>query len=72
VHKNQFAEIDGGFLTWDFNIQDEKQKPLASVSRNFIGLAKEVRTFIINGISYLPIWDNMSYEWMLWNILHVR
>ena len=40
----QFAHIDGGFLALDFDMQDEQGRPMASVSRNFVGFARELFT----------------------------
>ncbi|KAG0267618.1 hypothetical protein BGZ95_002813 [Linnemannia exigua] len=40
----QFANIDGGFLTLDFEMQDEQGRPMASVNRNFVGFARELFT----------------------------
>lgn len=42
--KEQFAHIDGGFLEWDFNLQDENGKKIASVNKDFRGFAKEIFT----------------------------
>jgi hypothetical protein len=33
----QCANVDGGLLTWDFNLQDEQGRTVASCSRNFRG-----------------------------------
>jgi len=40
VRKQQFAEIKGGFLAWDFEFIDEKGGILARVDRNFQGWGK--------------------------------
>ncbi|PVV04575.1 hypothetical protein BB560_000924 [Smittium megazygosporum] len=40
----QFAKIDAPFLSWQFDALDQDNYLLASVSRNFIGLATEVFT----------------------------
>jgi len=42
--KEQFAHIDGNFLEWDFNMVDENGKFIASVNKDFRGLAKEIFT----------------------------
>lgn len=42
--KTQFAEIDTGFLGWDFHLVDEKGHHLASVNREFGGFAREIFT----------------------------
>lgn len=42
--KRQVAAINGQFLAWDFGIEDEKGETVASVSRNFSGLATEMFT----------------------------
>lgn len=34
-----------GFLSWEFNIQDERGVVFGSVNRNFGGFAKEVNFF---------------------------
>ncbi|CAG8545426.1 14894_t:CDS:2 [Funneliformis mosseae] len=40
----EFARIDTGFLSWDFNIEDELGSILGSVNRNFSGIARELFT----------------------------
>ncbi|PVU92498.1 hypothetical protein BB561_003791 [Smittium simulii] len=40
----QFAKIDAPFLSWQFDITDQQNYLLASVSRNFIGLGMELFT----------------------------
>eukprot|EP00181_Compsopogon_caeruleus_P003821 CAMPEP_0184690410 /NCGR_PEP_ID=MMETSP0312-20130426/31212_1 /TAXON_ID=31354 /ORGANISM="Compsopogon coeruleus, Strain SAG 36.94" /LENGTH=431 /DNA_ID=CAMNT_0027147901 /DNA_START=4150 /DNA_END=5445 /DNA_ORIENTATION=- len=44
VDKKQFARIDGGFLAVDFNMEDENGRLLASVNKDFTGLARELFT----------------------------
>lgn len=44
VRKTQFAEIDGGFLAIDFDIREESGKRIASVNKDFTGLARELFT----------------------------
>ncbi|KAM0788156.1 hypothetical protein ACM66B_001318 [Microbotryomycetes sp. NB124-2] len=40
----QFGVVDEGFLAWDFTCRNEKGEPIASISRNFSGLARELFT----------------------------
>ena len=40
----QFAETNMGLLAWDFNITDAHGQTLASINRNFAGLARELFT----------------------------
>ncbi|KAK4048603.1 hypothetical protein OIO90_005773 [Microbotryomycetes sp. JL221] len=40
----QFAETNEGFLAWDFVIRNEKGEAIASISRNFSGIARELFT----------------------------
>jgi hypothetical protein len=42
--KKQFAEIDTGFLGWDFQVRGEDGRALAAVNRNFAGFAREIFT----------------------------
>ncbi|CAB4467186.1 unnamed protein product [Rhizophagus irregularis] len=44
INQKQFARIDAGFLSWDFNIEDELGDVLGSVNRNFSGFAREIFT----------------------------
>ncbi|CAG8498965.1 6170_t:CDS:2 [Funneliformis caledonium] len=44
INRKQFARIDTGFLSWDFNIEDELGSILGSVNRNFSGIARELFT----------------------------
>ncbi|GAA5935876.1 Aim25p [Sporobolomyces koalae] len=38
----QFGNIDSGFLAWDFSVQDEQGRVVASINRNFTGFAREL------------------------------
>ena len=40
----QYAAIRGGFLTWDFWLKDELDRPLAKIDRNWSGLGTEIFT----------------------------
>ncbi len=42
--KKQFAEINTEFLGWDFHLEDETGRRLASVNRSFGGFARELFT----------------------------
>ncbi|KAK3278594.1 hypothetical protein CYMTET_13478 [Cymbomonas tetramitiformis] len=42
--KDQFAEIRGGFLAWEFDLIDQEGVSVAKVDRNFTGLAREMFT----------------------------
>jgi len=42
--KVQFARIDGGFLSLDFELKDRHRSLLASINRDFTGLARELFT----------------------------
>jgi len=53
ISRKQFARIDSGFLSWDFNIEDENNDILGSVNRNFRGFAREVFIHIILSLSKL-------------------
>ncbi|RIA82653.1 Scramblase-domain-containing protein [Glomus cerebriforme] len=44
INQKQFARIDAGFLSWDFNIENEHGDVLGSVNRNFSGFAREIFT----------------------------
>ncbi|KAJ1652408.1 hypothetical protein IWQ61_007255 [Dispira simplex] len=44
VRGEQFARIDGGFLTWDFDLVDEQERRVSSINRNFSGFAREIFT----------------------------
>ncbi|KAJ1986952.1 hypothetical protein H4R33_003089 [Dimargaris cristalligena] len=44
VRGEQFARIDGGFLTWDFNMVDGRGDRVSSINRNFSGFAREIFT----------------------------
>jgi len=44
VDKKQFASIDGGFLAWDFNMNDENGQRIASINKDFTGFARELFT----------------------------
>ncbi|KAG0044383.1 hypothetical protein BGZ83_010401 [Gryganskiella cystojenkinii] len=44
LNRVQFADIDGGFLALDFDMQDEQGQKMASVNRNFVGFARELFT----------------------------
>lgn len=39
---HQIAKIDEPFLAWDFSLRDARGKEMASVSRAFVGLGREV------------------------------
>lgn len=39
---SQFAEIDAGFLSWDFTLLDEEARRIGNIGRNFQGFAREV------------------------------
>lgn len=45
VRKSQFATIDAPFLGWDFDLRDEQNQLIGNVNRNFVGFAREVRTY---------------------------
>ncbi|SNX87842.1 uncharacterized protein MEPE_06553 [Melanopsichium pennsylvanicum] len=40
----QFAQIDGGFLTWTFLMQDAENKLVGAIDRNFRGFGREIFT----------------------------
>ncbi|KAK4050140.1 hypothetical protein OIV83_003711 [Microbotryomycetes sp. JL201] len=40
----QFGVVDEGFLAWDFTCRNETGEPIASISRNFSGIARELFT----------------------------
>jgi hypothetical protein len=40
----QFASIDGGLLTWDFVMTDQRERPLGAITRNFRGFGREIFT----------------------------
>ena len=40
----QFAAVDGGFLAWEFRLEDESGGSLALIDRNFSGFGKELFT----------------------------
>jgi hypothetical protein len=40
----QFAQIDGGFLAWDFQLLDENNNLIAAINRNFVGFVRELFT----------------------------
>ncbi|KAJ1928480.1 hypothetical protein IWQ60_001997 [Tieghemiomyces parasiticus] len=44
VRGDQFARIDGGFLTWDFDMVDADGARVSSINRNFSGFAREIFT----------------------------
>ncbi|KNZ60546.1 hypothetical protein VP01_1539g3 [Puccinia sorghi] len=44
LHLQQFARIDAGFLAWHFEARDQLNKPLASISKDFTGFAREIFT----------------------------
>ncbi|KAJ1972970.1 hypothetical protein H4R35_004383 [Dimargaris xerosporica] len=44
VRGDQFARIDGSFLTWDFDMVDDQGHLISSVNRNFSGFAREIFT----------------------------
>jgi len=44
VSQSQFCKIDGGFLTWDFEIVDKVNRVISTVNRNFGGFAREIFT----------------------------
>jgi hypothetical protein len=41
---SQFAKIDEGFLSWDFNAKDENGRLMASITKNFTGFGRELFT----------------------------
>ncbi|KAI0831471.1 Scramblase-domain-containing protein [Trametes gibbosa] len=41
---HQFAKIDGGFLSWHFNLSDAQGQAIASVNRAFRGFGREIFT----------------------------
>lgn len=41
---DQFAKIDSGFLSWDFYTQDQYDRLMGSVTRNFTGFGREIFT----------------------------
>lgn len=51
--QKQFARIDAGFLSWDFNIEDERGDVLGSVNRNFSGFAREVFDFFCINCNFI-------------------
>jgi uncharacterized protein YxjI len=44
IDKVQFAKVDGGFLSWDFDVVDEDLSLIGNVSRNFGGFGREIFT----------------------------
>lgn len=40
----QFAFVNEPFLSWEFNLRDEQERPVGSVSRNFVGFTRELFT----------------------------
>lgn len=44
IGTRQFAAVDGGFLAWEFRLQDELGGSLALIDRNFSGFGKELFT----------------------------
>jgi hypothetical protein len=40
----QFAKVDSGFLAWHFYLQDEEDRNIASITRNFAGFGRELFT----------------------------
>lgn len=44
INKRQFARIDAGFLSWDFDINDKDSLIMGNVSRDFAGFAREIFT----------------------------
>jgi hypothetical protein len=44
IRKEQFAEVDAPWLSWEFHLQDEHHHMLASVSKSFVGFARELFT----------------------------
>ena len=50
---HQMAKIDEGFLAWDFTLRDARGKEMASVSRAFRGLGREVCTGVSRVIQKL-------------------
>uniref|UniRef100_A0A7S1EU82 Phospholipid scramblase n=1 Tax=Timspurckia oligopyrenoides TaxID=708627 RepID=A0A7S1EU82_9RHOD len=63
IDKQQFASIDGGLLAWDFNLESETGSRIASINKDFTGLAREIftdaRQYVIRldpsfGIESLP------------------
>mmetsp|Transcript_23118 Transcript_23118/g.72144 ORF Transcript_23118/g.72144 Transcript_23118/m.72144 type:complete len:107 (-) Transcript_23118:28-348(-) len=43
-NKEQFARINGSFLTWVFNLESETGEQLAVIDRNWSGFGKEIFT----------------------------
>eukprot|EP00898_Chlorokybus_atmophyticus_P003589 jgi/Chlat1/4230/Chrsp27S04248 len=43
-NKQQFGSIDGGFLTWEFEVQDQHGQPLAVINRNWSNFGRELFT----------------------------
>lgn len=44
LEKRQFARIDAPILSWEFNVENEEGQNLATISRNFTHLLREVFT----------------------------
>eukprot|EP00172_Hildenbrandia_rubra_P000072 Plantae.Rhodophyta-Hildenbrandia_rubra.ctg10332.p1 GENE.Plantae.Rhodophyta-Hildenbrandia_rubra.ctg10332~~Plantae.Rhodophyta-Hildenbrandia_rubra.ctg10332.p1 ORF type:complete len:528 (+),score=93.42 Plantae.Rhodophyta-Hildenbrandia_rubra.ctg10332:106-1584(+) len=44
VDKKQFANVDSGFLAFDFAMKDEQGNTLGSVNKDFTGFAREIFT----------------------------
>ena len=44
MDQKQFAKVDAGFLSWDFDFVDENNRLIGNVSRNFSGFVREVRS----------------------------
>ncbi|KAI8904454.1 Scramblase-domain-containing protein [Gorgonomyces haynaldii] len=44
VQQKQFAKIDGPLLTWDFELQNEKEERIGSINRSFTGFMREIFT----------------------------
>lgn len=42
--KKQFAEVDAGFLSWDFEMKDINGNVIASVNKNWTDFTREIFT----------------------------
>lgn len=45
AHFNQFAQVDGGFLAWNFILQGARGEEIASIDRKFRGVGREVSSY---------------------------
>ncbi|SCU78489.1 LAFA_0A06854g1_1 [Lachancea sp. 'fantastica'] len=57
---NQYAEIDAPFLSFEFPLIDEKNKIMASVDRNWVGLGREL--FTDTGVYIVRMDSSQSFQ----------